>query len=150
MKYLFTILIISFLTVSCKSQSSSDSIFYELHKNVAHKVEKHLNGRLEQSNQIKFVADLSNLPDGKYLLSLIEYEGTDTKGFDLIFNQLVKKTNRFLRTDNYKIPLILSFDLLFADLGKTKMPDGRIASKRVVFNFDGYSITFDRNGIIYE
>lgn len=52
--------------------------------------------------------------------------------------------------DNCKIPIINESDLVFAELGKNKAADGRIMKPRIIMNFDGFTLTFDKSGVIYK
>ena len=98
---------------------------------------------------MKFAAKLSTEDNGRYFLSLTEYTEKD-ENFKLIKEKVVQKSNRLLRIGKLDIPIFLSLDLEFADLGSEKLPNGRIAKTKVLHISDGFSITFDRSGVIYE
>src|SRR5690606_38782666 len=74
---------------------------------------------------------------------------SSSESFLLLLNGIIEKSNRMLQVGEYKMPIMTSEDLLFADLGKIKMPDGRIAQKRVLMTFDCYTLTPDSLRIIY-
>ena len=83
--------------------------------------------------------------------AIMDYDSeSSSDSFQLLINRVIKKSNRLIRVDKTEIPIITSEDMVFADLGSTGMPNGRIAKKRVLMTFDGYTITFDGSGKIYE
>ncbi len=149
MKFVLFYLMIG-ASVPCVAQTKNH-IYYDLPKSINTRVRDHIDHYLSKGTDTDFVADLSENTDGRYLLSIIDYKkGSGPKVFGLLYSEVINKSNRMLKIGKYTIPIITSEDMIFADLGETKMPDGRVAKKRVIMNFDGYTITFDRSGKIYE
>ena len=148
MRYI-TLAIFAFIWTSCNAQV--DYIYYDLPKAVDDKVEEYIKTSKIKDDRLFFAAKLSLNTDDHYLLSIIDYnEMNSSKVFGLLFDKVIKKSNRMLRIGDDSLPIITEEDILFANLGEVKMSDGRVAKKRVLMNFDGYTITFDRSGNIFE
>lgn len=95
------------------------------------------------------MAKLSVNADMNYVLSIID-NSEPLDADNLINEKIMKRTNRRLRVnENCFLPLLFEEDLIFTDFGREKQSDGRIARKRILFNFDGFTITFDKLGRIY-
>jgi hypothetical protein len=149
MKYLLLILF-TFIGSSCAAQMNN-YIYYNLPENVTQRIEDHIENYSSKDGVMHFVAYLFDDANDNYVISIIDYNPkSSSESFLLLLNGIIEKSNRVLQVGEYEMPIMTSEDLVFADLGKTKMPDGRIAQKRVLMTFDGYTITFDRSGKIYE
>ena len=147
----FVLFFAMLITSSCHAQGSDKSpIYYEPHPDVLVKLKEYINASTKNDSKVKFAFQLSQEGNNRYRIGIISYDNGIIEDNDLIYSKVISKTNRFIKIGELDIPLFFSSDLSLADFGKQKMPDGRIASKWVLFNFDGYSITFDRNGIIYK
>ncbi len=147
MKYL--LLIFTLIGLSCAAQMDN-YIYYNLPENVTERIEFYIENYSSRDDGVHFVAYLFDDDNNNYVISIIDYNvESSSESFLLLLNGIIEKSNRMLQVGEYKMPIMTSEDLLFADLGKIKMPDGRIAQKRVLMTFDGYTITFDRLGKIY-
>jgi hypothetical protein len=144
------LVLIVFIGTSCSAQMKN-YIYYDLPEAVTDRIGKHIESRLAKNKDLRFTANLYQNSDNNYVVSIIDYHAkSNSDSFNLVIEGIIEKSNRMLRVDNIEIPIMTSEDMIFADLGKTKMPDGRIAKKRVQMIFDGFTITFDRSGKIYE
>lgn len=149
MRFVILVMLV-FIGTSCSAQMKNH-IYYDLPKTVTGQIKEHIEHYISKDSSTCFVADLSQNSNNQYLLSIVDYKSENgSKVFGLLYSEVIKKSNRMLRVGDYEIPIMISEDMVFADLGETKMPDGRVAKKRVLMTFDGYTIAFDRSGKIYE
>jgi len=144
------LVLVIFIGTSCSAQMKNH-IYYDLPETVTGKIKEHIESYSSKDKGLLFVANLYRDLDNNYVLSIMDYNAKNSSdSFSLLIGGVIEKSNRMLRVGNYEIPIMTSEDMQFADLGETEMPDGRIAKKRVLMTFDGYTITFDRSGKIYE
>jgi hypothetical protein len=144
--YFLILVLATLLNFNFSVSAQSKFIIYDLPEGVTDKVKEYI---IENKNCSRFVAKLSVNTDMNYVLSIID-NSEPLDADNLINERIIKKTNRRLRiNENCLLPLILEEDLIFADFGREKQSDGRIARKKLLFNFDGFTITFDKLGRIY-
>ena len=147
MKVFFVLLLASW--PSCKAQNS-DYIMYDLPDPVSEKLNERINYVSSKNEAAKFVGLLNKVDHERYNLALIDYDAKTQKKVLGLLSTVVLKSNRAIQLGEQVVPLITNEDILFANLGKEKMPDGRIAKKRVIFNYNGFSIAFNRVGTIFD
>jgi hypothetical protein len=141
---------LAFLTF-ISGAANAQEIIYDFPKSVADKVQQHIS---QYSDTTNFVALLNVENDGKYLLTVMTDDFTIKSNFKDITDVLIKKTNRFVKVNDVKMPMITGEDLIFADFGTVSTPDSksekrRVGKKRPVFVAEDWSISFDRAGKIY-
>jgi hypothetical protein len=149
MRFVILVMVI-FMDTSCSAQVKN-CIYYDLPEAVTSQIREHIESSLSENKSLLFVAQIYKDVDNNHVVSIVDYTAKDSSdSFGLLYSEVVMKSNRMLRIDDYVIPIMISEDMVFADLGEAKMPDGRIAKKRVLMTFDGFTITFDRSGKIFD
>ena len=141
-------ILIFYAMTSCSAQVNSH-IYYDLPESVTKHIKDHIdNSKLESSH---FAAHLFVNTDRNYVLTIINYNSKGrSDSFKFFADRVIERSNRLIRVGKNEMPIITSEDMVFADIGSTEMSDGRVAKKRVLMTFDGYTIIFDRSGKIYE
>lgn len=140
-----------FLLISFSSKAQSDFIVYDLPESVTNKVKEYIDGYRLKDNNKQFSGYLFNNKGNHYVLGIMIHDIQSIDTLDLIQEKIIKKTNRMIRAkEDYLIPLMIHEDLIFADLGHTKQKNGKVVRKKVIYNFDGYIITFNKSGKIYK
>lgn len=139
-----------FLTAWTSCTAQINQIEYLLPETVVVKIEDYVSNQVENKNLI-YSAYLFKNDDGKFVLSIIDYNTeTSSDGFQLVFDNVVKRSNRVIKVNKDIIPVFAPEDIEFSDFGSIELANGRVARQRVLMAFDGYIITFDRSGKIYE
>ena len=142
--------LITLLLFSCENDKEHSRIYYEFPEPVIEKIEDQVLHRTDEVKGLNFALLFTEDSTNIYSVSIIEIESSNTDNFDLINKTLVQGSNRVVKVNQLEVPLIFSTDLIFADFGKKEMPDGRISRTRVIFNFDGFSFSFNRAGQIIQ
>lgn len=119
----YLIIVFSLITFATNAQ-----IIYEFPKPVIDKVQEHIS---HFSDTVKFVALLNVQEDGKYSLQVMKDDFTRNPNFKDITDVLITKTNRFVKINNVKMPMITSEDFLFADFGTVYTPESKSEKRRV-------------------
>jgi hypothetical protein len=144
----YIVLLLTVMSLATKAQE----INYEFPKQVTDKIQEHISHFGDTS---KFVALLNVEEAGRFSLTVMKDDFTKNPSFKDITDVLITKTNRFVKINNTKMPLITGEDLIFADFGTVYSPDSksekrRVGKKRPMFISEDWRIKFDRSGKIYE
>ncbi|HEY8934433.1 MAG TPA: hypothetical protein VIM65_04405 [Cyclobacteriaceae bacterium] len=147
------IVIFVLLLFSLKAKSQTNYIIYDLPETVTEKAKEYVNTYAIRNGKTNFIAELDKNADGNYLLFVIKDDFEKQESQNLLYKEVIKKTNRVVRLDsNILLPMITGEDLQFAYLGDAppRKPNGKIGKKKVIFTHESYSITFDLTGKIYQ
>jgi hypothetical protein len=128
----------------------SQKIIYDFPSSVTEQIRSH-NSKYNDST--KFFVLFTVEKSERYAVTIVDFSLT-TPNLGLINEVLVSKTNRFARVGNKLIPLVTREDLEFADFGTEETPNSKsekrkIGKRKVIFNSEHFTITFDKSGKIY-
>lgn len=146
------ILTLTLFSLNQDAKGQTDYIFYDLPEKVTLKAKEYIDQYTNRNGKTGFIAQLDKNVDGNYLLFIIIDDFAKQESPNLLYEAVIKKTNRMIRLDDDNLlPLITGEDLHFAYLGDapSRKPGGPKGKKKVVFNHESYSITFDLTGKIY-
>lgn len=126
-------------------------IVYDLPNPATKKIQEYV-AQLKDTTGLAALMD--KLPDGIYLLSILEKDNSGSEGSRLINELLINQTSRFIRVGNFYIRLITAEDFIFADLGTVAYPTEKtgkrkVGKRKVLMNHDGFTIKFDSAGKLY-
>jgi len=125
---------------------NSQEIIYDLPEGVTKKIEAYISNF---PDSVKFAIQLDAIESNKYVAYVMAEDRSNSEGAKLVNEMLINRTNRFVRVGNRFLPLVTAEDFVFAYLGSSGTRRGKVGRKKVMQNFDGYSITFDTTGRIY-
>lgn len=128
------------------SAAKSQQIVYDLPVTVTDKIKAYTS---KFSDTTQFAIQLSVDSANRYTVYVMEEDNSNSEGARLVNEMLIGQTNRFVRVREKLLPLITSEDFVFAYLGPGGTRKGKVGRKKLIQNFDGYSITFDTSGRIY-
>ena len=135
-----------------EAKGQTDYIIYDLPEKVTEKAKEYINAYVVKNGKTNFIAELDKDLNGNYLLFVIIDDFEKLESQNLLYKEVIKKTNRMIRLDsNSLLPMITGEDLHFAYLGDAppRKPGGQKGKKKVLFTHESYSITFDLTGKIY-
>lgn len=140
------------LLLLCSCQAKSQKIVYQFPQKVTEEITGYISNQKTENDKFILVLMLTPSQDQKFTISIFENKVDSS---DLVYNVLIKNTNRFVNIDNNFIPIITSEDIQFADFGTVNYPNEktgkrRTGKKKVMMNIDGFTITFDNNGTIFK
>lgn len=121
-------------------------IIYDLPVTVTDKIKAYTS---RFSDTTEFAIQLSIDSTNTYTVYVLEKDNSNSDGAKLVNEMLIGQTNRFVRVGEKLLPLITAEDFIFAYLGPGGTRKGKMGRKKVIQNFDGYSITFDSSGKIH-
>ena len=134
---------------SCRAQDQKKMIYYEFPANVTTVINEYIEAKFDQDSTLLFAAEIWEQESNRYVFNLTEYNKGD-KIFKEIDERIVSKSNRVAKIGKFLVPIFLSIDLQFTDFGSEKLPNGRIAKNKIMYISEGFSITFNRSGNIFE
>ena len=134
--------IVVFTTLTFKS-FSQNVILYEFGDSVCFNIEKNTS----DSSKLYYL-ELSIIDNHTSSLSIENFSSNDTLK-SLIYQKLVKPTNRFVLINNKHIPIIFKVDYTFAFLGRSENKrKGKYGRIKVLKFSEATVITFKNNGEI--
>lgn len=142
----FKVILVFCLVLVSSIAGKSQEIIYDFPESVTKKITTYISNF---SDTVKFAIQLNAIELNKYVASVMSEDRSNSEGSKLISEMLINKTNRFVRVGDRLLPLITAEDFVFAYLGSGGTRKGKVGRKKVIQNFDGYSITFDTTGRIY-
>ena len=155
MKNIKSLLFLFALAICCcnayAQKNINNNIIYNLPKSVEERIGVMFSNKKVLSKD--YVAIFSIKSAGIYNVSLlkIDFLKFSTDSLYSFTDKFIKYNNRFLEIKNLgRFPILFSEDFLFGTYGEVSFPNGKRGKRKILVSNDGYNISFDARGNIFD